>query len=159
MPRGIGDIDQCAHCWRLRNGSTREDNHSDLCVLRMKWHLAIVVLFTLKAAVADYDNLVKPCVDGLVANLIEHADADGHILYEARQTFELTPEKFQQVVSKVREAVKKTPDQRRRQIQSGVDEQPSWPFFNGLGNLLFGQNFAVDRSRLHLNPIDARKKM
>ena len=46
-------------------------------------------------------HLVKPCLDDLVANLIGQEDADGHILYEARESFELTPRRFKAIVAKV----------------------------------------------------------
>ena len=59
---------------------------------------------SLRTNEGSYDHLVKPCLNDLVANLIHHKDADGHILYEARESFELTPRQFEAVVAKAKKA-------------------------------------------------------
>ena len=102
----------------------------------------------------EYDDLVKPCLNDLVANLIHHEDADGHILYEARESFELTPRRFRAVVAKAKFDLL---DQKRGRMEAASGR--SWPFINALGNLasLSGTGgFAITKERLHLSPIEAR---
>jgi len=133
-------------------------------------------LHSLRTNEADYDDLVKPCLNDLVANLIHHKDADGHILYEARESFELTPRRFSALVAKAKKAIIEEEDVEEKaeagldQRRSGVSgSQPlglppksptsssgSWPWFNGVGNFLFGR-FTIPEDRLHMSPIDARR--
>ena len=60
-----------------------------------------------EATFAGVKHLVKPCLDDLVANLIGQEDADGHILYEARESFELTPRRFKAIVAKVQHQLRR----------------------------------------------------
>ena len=140
-----------------RGGS---DHHSDLCVQRMKWQhyfiLAIVVYLLLTTTITeaanevDYDDLVKPCLNDLVANLIHHEDADGHILYEARESFELTPRRFKAVVAKAKA------DLADQTSASAEAAEAPWPFINALGNLATAGGFGIGTEDLHLSPIEAR---
>ena len=102
--------------------------------------------------VSSYDDLVKPCLNDLVSHLIHHQDAEGHILYEARQSFELTPRRFKAVVEKAKIALAKA---RTSRAAADLDDQRRFGLFNRLGNLLFG-HFYIAEDRLHLGPVKAR---
>ena len=110
----------------------------------------------------DYVDLVRPCLNDLVANLIHHQDADGQILYEARESFELTPRRFKAVLAKARKALMDTTttsallDQRKMK-DTTTEPVAYWPFLNRLGNFLFGGNFAIDSQKIHQSPALARK--
>ena len=62
--------------------------------------------------------LVRPCLDDLVGNLIGQEDADGHILYEARESFELTPKRFKAMVAKVQHQLRDLHQRTRSQSHS-----------------------------------------
>ena len=90
----------------------------------MKW---IGVLFSIvlcyccneaTASAISAQHLVRPCLDDLVGNLIGQEDADGHILYEARESFELTPKRFKAMVAKVQHQLRALHQRTRSQSQS-----------------------------------------
>ena len=109
--------------------------------------------------------LVKPCLNDLVANLIGQEDAEGHILYQARETFELSPRQLKAVLAKVQHQLL-LHQRKGHEGQSRVasEDKPStaaqgkesWTFFNTLGNWLFGWHFSIGDQKLHQSPIQAR---
>lgn len=134
------------------------------------WHfLAIVVQFAKAVPLSenskeeandvDHDLLIKPCLDELVANLIHHQDANGQVLYEARETFELAPGIFQTVVGRAKKDLLDHQNEADQSLFFGSrDSSASWPFLNGLGNLLFWNKFSIPSQYIYSNPILTRKR-
>ena len=54
----------------------------------------------------------------------DHRDADGHILYEARESFELTPRRFSALVAKAKKAIIEEEDVEEK-AEAGLDQRRS----------------------------------
>ena len=116
----------------------------------------------LKASQAN--SLLRPCLNDLIANLIEHEDAEGHILYEARETFELSPRQLKALLGKVQHLLllhqRKGHEGQSWTVEASEEasseKTQSWTFFNTLGNWLFGNRFAIQDQKLHQSPVQAR---
>ena len=52
----------------------------------------------------------------------DHRDADGHILYEARESFELTPRRFSALVAKAKKAIIEEEDVEEK-AEAGLDQR------------------------------------
>ena len=95
-------------------------------------------------------------MDDLAATLIHEKGTDGAILYEARQSFNLNPRQFKGLVAKAKRAIEEESDQRPKPVLS---TSSSWSYLNGLGNLVFARSFAIPKEKIHLSPIQARKRL
>ena len=95
-------------------------------------------------------------LDDLAATLIHEKGTDGAILYEARQSFNLNPRQFKGLVAKAKRAIEEEIDQRPKPVLS---TSSSWSYLNGLGNLVFARSFAIPKEKIHLSPIQARKRL
>ena len=112
------------------------------------------------------NSLLRPCLNDLIANLIGQEDAEGHILYQARETFELSPRQLKAVLAKVQHQLllhqRKGHEGGKSRVASEENSRPSeaqnesWTFFNTLGNWLFGRHFSIKEQKLHQSPIEAR---
>ena len=95
-------------------------------------------------------------LNDLVSSLIHEADANGLILYEARESFNLSPKQFKGLVAKAERAIEEESDQRLKPALS--TSSSSWSYLNGLGNLVFPRSFAIPLEKIHLSPIQARER-
>ena len=95
-------------------------------------------------------------LNDLVSSLIHEADANGLILYEARESFNLSPKQFKALVAKAKRTIEEESDQRLKPALS--TSSSSWSYLNGLGNLVFPRSFAIPQEKIHLSPIQARER-
>ena len=155
----------------LRDFESTTGRHSSLCFASRNMMKCLLLFFLLfwsstEGSSSKFNLLVRPCLNDLVANLIGQEDAEGHILYQARETFELSPRQLKAVLAKVQHQLllhqRKGHEGGKSRVASEENSRPSeaqnesWTFFNTLGNWLFGRHFSIKEQKLHQSPIEAR---